>query len=220
MKLKDAVDSPQDVARKVRNALKITGTCKILLALAWTNNESRRLFEMYPEMQTADVTKKVNAEKRPLFMMCGKTSSNEGYCGTWIYLPSESRWVFHWNMDIAVPSLHNSSTLSRMRVMLTDEDDRQVTAFDALHQPGQHYQSTLHRLCAWHKLNRNLAKSSDFASLVNNLDPTGIEEWNLVVAWLWDLTENIETVEEEEVSLRLLDTYLGEDEGYSGTTRM
>ena len=125
------LETALDHAERIRKSLSITGSGLILLAVAWTNDEARRLFEMYPEFHTADVTEKTNAENRPLMMLCGKTAENEAFTSTWVFMPSKCRWVFDWIFGSALPTLHSISTLERNNLIFTDEDDREVGAFDA-----------------------------------------------------------------------------------------
>jgi len=122
------LENALDHANKVRESLSITGSGMILLGFAWTNDEARRLFEMYPEFHTGDVTEKTNAENRPLMMLCGKTAENQTFTSTWIYMPSKCRWVFDWIFDKAMPILHRLSTLARMNLMCTDQDDKEYGA--------------------------------------------------------------------------------------------
>jgi hypothetical protein len=81
--LSDEVDSAEDQAMRIRNALKITGTGKILLAIAWTTDNARLMLRKFPEATATDITKGTNKEKRPMFLMVCKNAENQTSPVTW-----------------------------------------------------------------------------------------------------------------------------------------
>jgi hypothetical protein len=87
-------DSPEDTARAIYNSLGVEDNTEILLLIEWCTNKQRRLLALFPRSLTCDVIFKTNNEKRPVFHICGKTSSNETFTGMYVMLPSQAVWVF------------------------------------------------------------------------------------------------------------------------------
>ena len=123
---------------------------------------------MFPEVICADVTKKTNAEKRPLWVVCGLNGNKESFPAMWAFLPNESRWIFDWLVGKAIPSLLGVDCLRRNVLVLTDEDIREFGAFEDRMGPGKLLPNSKLRLCAWHKLNRNLTNLIRVQSLDSN----------------------------------------------------
>ncbi|CAB9498624.1 expressed unknown protein [Seminavis robusta] len=122
--LTDESDSAESFANKVRDALSITGSGMILLALAWTGESSQRLFQMYPEFKSGDITYKTNSEKRELHIESGIAADGQSFSHTWALFPCASKWIFQWFYRNAMPRLHSAKTLSRVEVAAYDEDEK------------------------------------------------------------------------------------------------
>ena len=105
--LGDSTDSPEAFAQDMmgRTNLIHTESGQLLLAIAWTNDEARRKFDMYPEFMGGDDTEETNSEDRPLYTLMGKDNNNLSYGHTWCFMPSKSMWVFRWIFEHAVPAL-------------------------------------------------------------------------------------------------------------------
>jgi hypothetical protein len=98
-------DSPEDTARAIYNSLGIEDNTEILLLIGWCADKQRRLLALFLELLTCDVILKTNNEKRPVFHICGKTSSNETFTGMYATLPSQAVWVFDFVWSVIVPCL-------------------------------------------------------------------------------------------------------------------
>ena len=85
----DGIDSMEQASKKFRDALSVTGTGMILLAVAWTSDQSSKKFRMFPEFMSCDTTKSTNSEERSLLLCSGKCSNNNAFTHTWMFLPSE-----------------------------------------------------------------------------------------------------------------------------------
>ena len=208
--LGDAVESPLSFAQNIRNALAISGSTKILLAVAWTNNEAQRLAEMFPEVTSSDITEKTNAEKRAMMMDVGVTSENKTFVSTWAFFPSKCRWIFDWYTAIAKPALHSKRTIQMNKLNLTDEDELEFGAYISHSGPGELYEEGQSRLCAWHKVDRNFTSTQ--RSTTSSLHAIGLNEFDVVVEWLYFFTDSIESEEECLESMRLLEFYCSENE--------
>lgn len=158
----DEADTIQSYSDKVRDRLGVTGTSCILLAVAWTTIDGQRKLDMFPEFTCSDTTHGTNAEKRPLILYCGQDGDNKSFTHTWAFLPSQTRWVFDWFFGYACPALHQREVLARNIIHITDQDFQEVGAFDSAR--ALVYPRSKHRLCAFHKINRNFVKDGRYKS--------------------------------------------------------
>ena len=215
--LDDGTDSAEQFSKNLRKSLQVSDRdAEILLACAWTDDESRRKFEMFPEFTGSDTTEGTNSEKRPLQTCCGKDSNNKSFTHTHSFLPSKRRWVFDWFFGCAVPALHPAAILRNV-VNITDQDDKEYGAFCALVGEGKPYPVSYHRLCAWHKLNRNFKEHGDFKGRVKALEKKSVSghiEFEVIHRWLWSTIQDTEVEEETATSLHLLKEYLTEPESH------
>ena len=172
VQLGDITESPTSYANTIRHALTLSGSSKILLAVAWTSDELRRFAEMYPEVTSTDITEKTCAERRPLILDAGSDSENRNFTSCFAFLPSKARWTVDWYFSVAKPALLSKRAIAGNRVCLSDEDPLQYNSFVS-HSIGidSLYQHSQLRLCAWHKINRNLRKS--LTSALEKLGPRG-----------------------------------------------
>jgi hypothetical protein len=83
-------DSPLDTAREIYNSLGIEENNVILLVIAWCTDRQRRLLALFPESLSCDVIFKTKNEKRLVYHLCGKASSNETFTGMHAMLPSQT----------------------------------------------------------------------------------------------------------------------------------
>jgi hypothetical protein len=137
-----------------RHALQVSEKKKMLLALAWTTDEQRRLFHLFPEVTAADTTEKTNNTKRALFLWCGKTSYNKSFTAMQSFIPCQSRFVFQWIFGTAAPTFFNTEALDRNRFNITDGDEKLFGAFDDLIREGI-YKNSVSGLCYWHLVERD-----------------------------------------------------------------
>ena len=108
----------------IREKLRVTSqNDKILLAFAWTDDESKLRFDMFPEVVAADCTNHMNREERPVMLFSGLDSNNKTFSHTWVFMPAESKWAFRWVIQVAMPTLHNQETLDNVQLFLTDQDE-------------------------------------------------------------------------------------------------
>ena len=211
MSQNDEVDDIRTYAQKVRDRLSITGSSCILLAVAWTTDEAQRKFEMFPEFSCCDVTHGTNSERRPLLIFCGKDGNNNSFSHTWAFLPNQSRWVFDWFFSYAYPILHSSNVLQENRINITDQDAQECGAF--IDSITSVFPNSKHRLCAFHKINRNFLEDGEYKANVaqNKLNPSSDVELQMIVKWLYQFIRSYETREECSLAERLIDRYLDED---------
>ena len=199
-------------SQKIRDSLSITGSDLILLGVIWTDDQSSNRFGMFPEAIACDLTEKMNSEERSCMVIAGKDSNNQVFSHTLGFLPSAANWALDWALRRGFCILHPKQHLSRVQVILTDQDGQLCNAVYNVVGPGKPMEVAAHRLCAWHKLNRNFVKHADFQSLISDLEGTNRVEFEVICAWLWDCVRNTETKEELSLMLGLLAGYLQEEE--------
>ena len=123
-------------------------------------------------------------------------------------MPSECSWVFNWIIHEAFPQIFKKETLERVRLVLTDHDDKcyeQVESAIAC----QLLPNAVHRSCAWHKINRDWEK--DIVH-VTSRDPqqrmTDMSFIDECRAWFWTFPKIVETEEEEACQIKAFQKYL------------
>jgi hypothetical protein len=145
-------------------------------------------------------------------IFAGIDSHNATHSHTWVFLPSEARWVFSWVLNSALPQLHNRNTLARVRLFVTDQDGQLNFVADNSLGPGSKLPWAIHRLCAWHKLDQNLTNAPRFRGALASREhnDSSMAKWNALVTWLWALVKTPESEWESNVLTTLLDLYLQE----------
>ena len=203
----------QQSAKEERIRQKLTVGSVILLAFAWTDNDSRLRFDMFPELMAMDTTQRTNEEERPLLLVSGIDGHNTTHTHTWVFMPAEARWAFDWILTEVLPSLHRDETLRRVRVIFTDQEGQLVVSVTKKQsQKHSWLRKVSYRLCAWHKFDRNLTELKECRTLTSVLNEDSSCEWNAIVSWLWMLARRPETIYESNLLFALLELYLDEDQ--------
>ena len=205
----DGIDSMEQASKKFRDALSVTGTGMILLAVAWTSDQSSKKFRMFPEFMSCDTTKSTNSEERSLLLCSGKCSNNNTFTHTWMFLPSECAWVFSWAFGSAVPALHGTGPVEKVQVVALDQCNQENTAMSDLCGPGKVYKKAKVRNCAYHKIHRNYldSKKSPLAELRKEC-PRSAAEHDVIKNMLWFLVKEAETEEESTLVVSMLEWFL------------
>ena len=227
--LDDPNDSPLNCAATFRDRLQYSKTGEILLAIAWCSDESRRKFDMYPEIIGADDTEETNSEERPLFTLCGKDGNNQIFTILNCFMPSRSRWVFSWILKIALPNLHMGSALTRVNKVNSDASPQEINAIDAvvgndddtLCQVSVHHKyprimpNAKGGLCSFHQIDRNYVSHPKYKSTIaatKSLSIMARAEVDMLLRWLWYFTKHYELEEEIRLSQYLLTFYLNDEQ--------
>ena len=126
---------------------------EILLGLAWSLDEQRRLHRAYPYILGIDVTFGTNAEKRPLLRVTGRNTRNKIFPIAEAFLPSQQRYVFSWFLESALPTILDIGALRKTSLVISDEDVHFIEALlPLLEDRDSPLYKALHRLCKWHKV--------------------------------------------------------------------
>jgi len=216
--LKSISSSKDKNKREVPKNLRLKNG-QVLLALAWTKDESRRKFDMFPEVISGDATEETNSEERPLYTLMGKDNMNKAFAHTWCFMPSNSRWAYSWFFQDAVPTLHPGTATKRVKLILTDACPHESFAIANLVGEGRDYSKVYpnahHRWCGWHRINRNFTNHADYKSLlarVRNSSVNNAIEVSLITRLMWYCVKHYETKEEVDLALKLINQYLKEDQ--------
>ncbi len=130
--LGDDTDSPALYAQglKSRTELIHTETAQLLLAVAWTTDNQRRKFDMFPEFTSCDDTEGTNSEQRSLYTLLGKDQNEKVFPIAWAFMPSKSQWAYDWFFGVAMPKLHPGDAIRRVEIILTDADKQETMAVE------------------------------------------------------------------------------------------
>jgi hypothetical protein len=119
-------------------------------AVVWVRKDERELFQKFPEVVYMDFTANTNQEKRPLYLMCFKTSNGESAVALRAILPSEQSWVCNFLDSTAKPVLLGKKAMAQIVLGLTDQASNEATAWAQAFAKGVH--TAFHALCCWHKI--------------------------------------------------------------------
>lgn len=204
--------SPDEIAERLFQSLQIEEG-KILLCAAWVHNDAWAYFNAYPHAIALDTTRKTNLERRPLFVGTCCTSRKKLVPFFNAFLPSECSWVFGWILKEAFPQMFPAETLNKVRVVLTDHDDKCFLQVDDSIRSGI-MPNALHRSCAWHKINRNwerdIIRHRSTNAGQNIADTKFINDMK---EWFWTFPRNIETMEEELYQRQAVAAFIQRHEG-------
>lgn len=192
---------------------------QILLALAWTTDEGRRKFDMYPEFISGDATEDTNSEERPFYTLLGKDNMNQSFAHTWCFMPSNATWMYSWLFEEGVPTLHPGTACKRVHLIVTDACNQEFTAISNCIGRGKDmsrvYPHAWHRWCGWHRVNRNFTNDPKYKSLLARVRNSSVDnsiEISLITRMMWYCIKHYETKEEVELALKLINRYLEEDQ--------
>mmetsp|Transcript_20602 Transcript_20602/g.50787 ORF Transcript_20602/g.50787 Transcript_20602/m.50787 type:complete len:328 (-) Transcript_20602:989-1972(-) len=192
-----------------------TEAARILLAVAWSTEDMRQMFERYPEVMGADVTSQTNKENRPLFILAGKTADNETFTALAAFLPRQSRWVFDWLFRVAVPLLLPQDALDRVRLLMTDGDEKEYNPFVQVAE--EFYPQAMHGLCVWHIINRGW-KDNGITASGPEKDGPGPLILKAAKNWPFSWSRDVETDEEFNFSFRFFLAWMDKPEITSALT--
>ncbi|CAB9501075.1 hypothetical protein SEMRO_99_G050830.1 [Seminavis robusta] len=188
----------------IRNDMKVGQ--KVVLALAWTRTDEKKLFEMFPEVLMVDVTMGTNNQGRPLFVSCCPGPEMEIFTPVRMFLPSQCKWVFDYIFSTVFPTLLGREALARTQLVLSDGDNKIYNAFDANRE--EHYPRAIHGLCLFHLVRQPMEKAgSNFRCMDQSFCKDQKETF---IQWLytWMTGGGIESEEEYQISLGMLYTWL------------
>jgi hypothetical protein len=190
---------------------------KILIAIAWSREDERRLFEKFPEVFMIDVTMGMNNQGLPEMVLCSPGPDMRTFTPVRAFLPSQCKWVFNWLFGTAFPALLGQSSLARTQLVLSDGDPKIYLAF-AENQPRT-YSNAMHGLCTFHLITKPIVNAG---SLFRRRDDATVKDQiHTFKHWVytWVQLGGVESEDEYELSYRLLKEWLAEfrnDTGHNG----
>ena len=136
----------------LRKDMSVKDGTSILLALSIATDEMQRHVHMFPEVMFLDVIANTNHQKRDLFLMVVKDASGQTFIGNASVLPCGQKWIFTKLYQYFFLHLYGPSTLSRLRLALTDDDSQSHGAFDGSTSVVPCYSKAISMLCVFHAI--------------------------------------------------------------------
>ena len=136
--------------RQLRKDFSMNNHSEILLSLSIADDDMQRAVHMFPEVFYMDVIANTNRQKRDLFVLVIKDASGETHIGNASILPCGKLWIFSMVYEKFFLSLYGETTLSRLRLALTDDDTSSHSSFDAATKIVKSLSSAKHMLCVFH----------------------------------------------------------------------
>lgn len=199
----DGHETAFSATERIFRAMSINDGQEFLMMAAWVDHKGLRLLQKSPEVLAFDVTSGVTSEKRPLLRGAALTRNHKSIPFFECFLPSESRWVFHWVFNEALPELLPISILSRVRLILTDEDMNCYSQLEVAFAGGVLPYAT-HRLCSWHKIDRNFSTAYTQSRRKGN-DSVMLR---LLHDWLFRFTRDVNSKKEWDYLMGTLETFI------------
>ena len=138
--------------RQLRKDMSMENGAELLLSLSIATDEMQRAVHMFPEVFYMDVISNTNRQKRDLFVLVLKDASGETNIGNASVLPCGKNWIFSMVYQHFLRFLYGKTTLSRLRLALTDDDTAAHSAFDAATKIVKELSSAKHMLCVFHAI--------------------------------------------------------------------
>ena len=188
-----------------REALSVSDSQAMLLAVIWITDEDKRVFSLYPEVMFVDTTFGTNNEKRPLFKIAACDANNKNFTVLNGYLPSVRQWVFHFVELYIVPLLIGPSVLKRNNHYICDDDSQ-------MYEPVVHnslndgvWQGTKQSLCMWHLVYQKFTKYiKEPSHFTDSQKKRCTEKISLAKYWVCTWFRECETHEEVNLSKLML----------------
>ena len=221
----DPDDEIDDGVREIRRSLMVSNGSRLLLGIAWITDDELRLCKQFPKVFFGDTTFGSNKEKRPLFILGGKTSCDNLFTALRCFMPNERKWMFKWIWSVACPILLGTDVLNQNELMLTDGDCQEFNSFNEIQT--KFFPNSKHRLCSYHHVSQQIlrfflkAPSSitDSSSRSSNKRKSTSISKHLESApilkklhrWLLQFYDDYENEKEFQMSKKLLLCWLRED---------
>ena len=179
---------------------------KVLIGCAWSREDERRLFELYPEVFMLDITMSTNNQRMPELVTCCPGPDMTFFSPVRVFVPSQCRWVFMWLFGYVFPKLLGLLALSRIELVLSDGDSKIYLSFD--HYRLMYYTNAKHGLCIFHLVTKPIGECG--SKLQGRSDSVVKDQLETFKHWVfsWMRLGGVETEEEFKVSLTLLMEWL------------
>ena len=211
----DAFEVDEETANYVkdkRKDLQLKDGSKIMLLLAWNTDEERRMFSLFPELISLDLTEGTNNAQRSLALLVAKDANNQTFTALRAFMPSHRTHAFQILLEHAVPYLLDKRALARTEVALTDGEAMLYNPLDCLihhgrQQTGHHFSCCTHFLCVFHLTGRDeLATITPSSRKKRSDDAQAYIE--LAKWWILSWMMEIESLNEYEMSEKLFTKWI------------
>ena len=216
----DVKDNPLTHSEKILQSLKLQQANRILLSLAWMDHEALKRMACFPFVLGMDETDRTNCEERPLFCMVGMDSNNHIFPIMHILMPSKSRWAYDWIYNEAIPYLLPEKIRKNTQLLITDQGKELVHMLSASVGVGKTFPNAIHRLCAWHIVDRNytmeVKKKVPKAKSQAAIDNKFISD---VCLWMYSFCTSIESSDHEQAHLQQLHIFIQQSSNVTGSVK-
>ena len=148
--LNDVNEDRKNTIKNIRKSLKISDGTEVLLAIAWVSGEEKELFHRFPTVISADITEKLNREKRPTFIFVGADGNNKLFPCFRCFLPNSSLEMFNWCYEKAFSILMKKEDVLLNKVFLTDGEFNMYYAMDLASSVNTYWKNTVTYRCRFH----------------------------------------------------------------------
>lgn len=152
---KQALNVPNKMRKellKLRRQMKFNKGTEVLVAFSIASDKMVRHMCMFPEVLFMDVTANTNKQKRDLFLAVVKDASGQSYIANATFIPSGKSWVFQKIYKLFFLKLYGKTTVSRIRLALTDDDKAEYGPLDNCIATMPEYSKAKHMLCIFHAI--------------------------------------------------------------------
>ena len=137
---------------EIRKSMKVSEGTEVLLAIAWISGEEKELFRRFPTVVSADITEKLNKEKRPTFIFVGLDGNNKLFPCFRCFLPNSSLEMFNWAYERAFVLMMGEEQVKLNKVFLTDGEFNMYYAMDLVTDTHGPWKNTKTFRCRFHLL--------------------------------------------------------------------
>ena len=175
-----------------RKALKVKDDTKILVAFAWCHDEELRLARMFPEFFACDTTFGVTKEQRNLFLFAGVDGNNKAFPLLHCFMPSKEVKAYSWVMNVALPYLVTTQTLSLNQCISSDAEIGIYAPLRGMMESVPCLNKSSHRLDKYHLFTKPWNETVVLKLSTDESIREKVQILNLMMSKLFDYVETIE----------------------------
>ena len=137
--------------KDIRKSMLLSDGQEVLLSIAWATAEEKALYQKHPHVIYADITEKMNREKRSLFNFVGKDGNNKIFPCFHCFMPNSSVEQFQWVYDHGFPMIVGREAIKANQVFITDgERNMYETVRNLSEMPSSPWHNTKLLRCVYH----------------------------------------------------------------------
>ena len=145
-------DKLREELERLKKEMGYDDNTEIVLSISLASDEMIRHVHMFPEVFFIDVTANTNRQRRDLLVLVVRDATGECYPGNSTILPSGQSWIFQKVIGKFFRDLYGDVTISRNRLILTDDDPALHGPIDNLINTSPVWKKSKHMLCIFHAI--------------------------------------------------------------------